>query len=122
MTRFTVTYEVSDGYAGASRPHSLTLDTDDFDPEADNNEIQTLIEQAVQEDFQQNCTPVVSNIEKAVAFVLVELESAREEEDEPMSEAEAHDAGACYSDCDYCAEEEAEAEEAERLTAEETSE
>ena len=58
----TVTWEVEDGYCGASRPQTLTIE--DYEVEGmDDSEKERYIEDAVHQAFQQEITWSITDIE-----------------------------------------------------------
>lgn len=49
-----VTWEVSDGYAGGSRPHSTEIDDEDLDACDTEQEREDFITEAIESDFKQH--------------------------------------------------------------------
>jgi hypothetical protein len=54
---FEVTYEVSDGYVGESRPQNFYISIDDLPDDADEAELRSIFADEVQSDFEQRCSP-----------------------------------------------------------------
>lgn len=68
-----VSWEVSDGYVGKSRPQSTTVDVEDFE-DLDEQEIEHLLFETVQEDFDQQISWDISNLDGAVAEIKTAIE------------------------------------------------
>ena len=63
MDDVEVTYEVEDGYVGGSAPHYVSIPREDWD-ETPAEDRRALAEQMVREDFQQNISWYITNIEE----------------------------------------------------------
>ena len=57
-----VTWEVEDGYVGASAPHTTTIPRQEYDCCETDEERQSLIDEYVEDDFRQTITYVISNV------------------------------------------------------------
>ena len=63
MDDVEITYEVEDGYVGGSAPHHVRISREDWD-ETPVEDRRALAEQMVREDFQQNISWYITNIEE----------------------------------------------------------
>ena len=65
--KFEVTYYIDDGYVGDS-PQYVIIHSSDVSEDMDDSDIEDLLNQSVQEDFQKNVSPYVKT-EDLVKFV-----------------------------------------------------
>lgn len=75
MKRIQVTWQAEDGYAGGARPQHAEVYLDNFEAGMSDEEIEKIIDDIVQEDFQQRVTPSVrrSDMVAAIAAIRAEL-------------------------------------------------
>lgn len=66
---FTANWEVEDGYVGKSRPQHAEIDLDEFEEDMNDEDIEGMIWDMVQRDFDQKITYYVSNISEVVSAV-----------------------------------------------------
>ena len=61
--KFIVEWQVSDGYSGRARPQTTEFDTDDIEgwDELSEKEKNRYIRQAVQDDFEQKISFIITN-------------------------------------------------------------
>ncbi len=73
----TITYEVEDGYAGGSRPHSVRLDLNDFGDCETPEDIERRIDECVSDHFRENIGPYWKRdqIEEVFDLVMAEREA-----------------------------------------------
>lgn len=67
--KINITWEVSDGYVGKSRPQHCTFNSDDYMDEEDWNDLteeekQKYIDDFVQEEFYRNISWAITNIKE----------------------------------------------------------
>ena len=55
--KFNVTYSIDDGYAGKDRPQHMTIRECDLEEDMDEAALNKLLDDAVQEHFEQNISP-----------------------------------------------------------------
>ena len=58
---FKVTYHVEDGFVGKSRPHVFTVDSGEIEDDMTAEDVVALLDELVQNDFEQNITPYPAN-------------------------------------------------------------
>lgn len=58
---FQITYEVNDGYAGGSRPQTVTIYSSNLEDDFDNDDLRNFLSEIVQEDFECRIFPEPSN-------------------------------------------------------------
>lgn len=77
-----VTYNVYDGYAGGSRPHTVEVDDSDLSAcETEQDQID-LIDEAIEEDYRQKCYPYWDRLQLKNAPEPNSLEEEQEDEDD----------------------------------------
>ena len=61
--KFTIEWQVTDGYSGGARPQTFKFDTDDIEgwDELSEKEKNDYIQQAVQDDFEQKISFIITN-------------------------------------------------------------
>ena len=81
--KFELTWEVDDGYCGGGRPQELEIDLDEFARDYDTAEqIESAIEELIQDDFAQNIRWTCDDIGDAVKAVLDYRAKIEDEGDE----------------------------------------
>jgi hypothetical protein len=69
--KFTVKWEAEDGYTGGSRPQIFHLSVFDFGDvsEMTDAQIENLLDEAIQDDFDQKVTWYSANRDEAIAWI-----------------------------------------------------
>lgn len=70
MSKISIRWSVDDGYIG-NRPHTTELDTDDFDDDMTDEQLQEEIERAVQEDYDNNIRFSISDDSLSSAIAVI---------------------------------------------------
>lgn len=58
-----VEWEIEDGYVGASRPQKTKIPVEDFEEDMTRDEVQNVLQEYVQEDFEQRVGPAFSDLD-----------------------------------------------------------
>lgn len=78
MTReITVRWEAADGYVGKGRPQSFKLFADWIDPDMSDLDLEKLLDESVQEDFEAKVTPKVDNWDEVMEWLKTERDAAK---------------------------------------------
>ena len=80
--KITVTWYADDGYTTGDRPMHTSIDPDDFEDCDTEDDVNEMISQQVQEDFEQKVCWCTDNLEKHVADIWARVQKARAERGE----------------------------------------
>lgn len=78
---FEVTYEVDDGYAGGSAPHSFSIDPDWFDSDTPDKRLSEMFWKAIEEDFRASVRPICHQEAEFLAWAAERQAEMMAEED-----------------------------------------
>ena len=80
--KITVTWYADDGYITGDRPKRTIIDPDDFEDCDTEDDVNEMLSQQIQEDFEQKVSWCTDNLEKHVAEIWTRVQKARAERGE----------------------------------------
>ena len=83
---FKCIYDVDDGYAGGSRPHSFSIWQSELDEDMTEEDVDNLFEERMQESFLQRLSPYGRNKESFINWALEVIETIKEENEDEDSD------------------------------------
>lgn len=76
MAKFTVRWQAADGSVGKSRPHTFTIDEDDFEADDPVQYLEEMFFEYLEDDFRQKVTAEADNFAEFIEWAL-ERQKAR---------------------------------------------